>query len=148
MINKFRNADVAFGVNTAPVLDQNGMRGYNSELIKRYDVKGVKMKNDFETIGVGADGKITGVTNPISVSGVKSHLDSIPLSEGDVTLQIYGDTNENQGANHYFVVKRINGEWYNLNNNGKRDQVTGLPPKLDYGQISPDKGVKVYGIFK
>lgn len=53
-----------------------------------------------------------------------------------------------QGGKHYFVIKRINGEWYNLNNNGKRDPLTGLPPKFDYGQINIEKGIKLYGIFK
>ena len=149
LINKFRNADVAFGSNSAPVLDQNRMRGYDNEFIKRYDNNEIKMKNDFETIGVDANGKITGVTNPISVDGVTNYLNNISLDAGDVTLQVYGDTDRKQGGNHYFVIKRINGEWYNLNNNGIRDPLTGLPPKLNYGQLDDgSKEIKVYGIFR
>jgi hypothetical protein len=107
------------------------------------------MKNDFETIGVDANGKITGVTNPISVDGVTNYLNKIPLDAGDVTLQVYGDTNDMQGGNHYFVIKRINGEWYNLNNNETRNPITGLPLKLNYGNLNDGtEEIKIYGIFK
>ncbi|WP_125169465.1 TIGR04388 family protein [Leptospira hartskeerlii] len=154
LIHKFRNGDVAFGGNSAPVLDQNGMKGYNMSINKREDISGNVIRNDMDTIALkkGANGKdtLTGVTNPLRFNFLErllgydqagTTLEEIP---DNTTVQIYGDTNEKFGPNHYWLSRKINGVMYDFNNNTSR--TNGIPEILHW-DIDDQKAKGIWGIF-
>ncbi|TGK09074.1 hypothetical protein EHO60_13740 [Leptospira fletcheri] len=95
---------------------------------------------------VGKDGKMQNIANPLSVGEIYNTLDK--MQDGSI-VQLYWDTNHDFGPNHYSLIMKIDGKWYNFNNNDARGQdgkvlpITFVLPKPD----EPRQDRPVYGIY-
>ncbi|RHX91108.1 hypothetical protein DLM76_18240, partial [Leptospira yasudae] len=137
VINKFRNADVRFNGNNAPIYDMNGFRGYDTKIVNAVDSSGNRISNNFEGMKVDpTTGKVTGIVNPLTpdtISNTISHL-----KPGSI-VQIYWDTDINAGPNHFSLAEvGPNGELFDLNNNGERNN--GAASIIDKTKL-------IYGIY-
>ncbi|PJZ59508.1 polymorphic toxin-type HINT domain-containing protein, partial [Leptospira adleri] len=153
MVNKFRNADVKFNGNSAPVYDMNGFRGFETSLVNGTDSSGNRISNDFEGRHIDPKtGKMVGMVNPIPVTQLENTIKNL---KPGAYVQIYWDTNITDkdkktgkilgkpGPNHFsLAIVGADGKLYDLNNNGTRN-TNGSAKEIFYKDlINP-----IYGIY-
>ncbi|WP_082287772.1 polymorphic toxin-type HINT domain-containing protein, partial [Leptospira noguchii] len=152
LINKFRNADVKFNGNSAPVYDMNGFRGFETSIVNGMDSNGNRISNDFEgRVLDPKTGKMTGMVNPIPINQLSNTIQSL---KPGTYVQIWWDTNlkldkgqiigGKPGPNHFSLAQvGQDGLLYDLNNNGERDRRDGSAKPIKYkALINP-----IYGIY-
>lgn len=135
MTHKIRNGLVSMGVdNPAPVYDNGGTAGYS------YSSKpDTRLDNDFGRYLIDKKGNPLGMSGAMSAASVTKIVENLPVG---AVVQIFGDTRNPPGPNHYyFAIKGADGIFRNFNNNasGKEGQVFGEPVKW--------KNMKVYGLY-
>ncbi|PNV71646.1 TIGR04388 family protein [Leptospira inadai serovar Lyme] len=135
MINKMQNGDVKMS-GGAPVFDVGRLRGFEEKLSKSFDSSGMALQNNFPDLSF-KDGKIVGVTNPISMDTWNKFTESLP--EGAV-IQVWGNSDEIMGPNHFWILYKKDGAIWDYNNNGGRDK---------HGKAEKFKPKKypVYGVY-
>ncbi|WP_082269710.1 polymorphic toxin-type HINT domain-containing protein [Leptospira interrogans] len=129
MTHKIRNGLVSMGVdNPAPVYDNGGTSGYS-----KYAKPETRLDNDFGRYLVDKKGNPLGITGVMSPASVTKIVENLP--EGAV-VQIFGDTRNPPGPNHYFfAIKGKDGSFYQFNNNGLFNE------PVDWEKM------KVYGLY-
>ncbi|WP_036074395.1 hypothetical protein, partial [Leptospira noguchii] len=98
-----------------------------------------RLDNDFGRYLLDKKGNPLGMTGVMSQENIGNVLKDLPVGS---VVQVFGDTRNPPGPNHYFfVIKGSDGLFRNYNNNasGKEGQVFGEPVKW--------KNMKVYGLY-
>ncbi|WP_082288935.1 polymorphic toxin-type HINT domain-containing protein [Leptospira noguchii] len=130
MTHKIRNGLVSMGVdNPAPVYDNGGTAGYG-----KYAKPETRLDNDFGRYLLDKKGNPLGMTSAMSYENVTNVLKDLPVGS---VVQVFGDTRNPPGPNHYFfVIRKPDGLFYQFNNNGLFDE-----------KINDWREMKVYGLY-
>ncbi|PJZ51230.1 hypothetical protein CH380_21175 [Leptospira adleri] len=134
LTHKIRNGLVSMGVdNPAPVYDNGGTAGYGKSAKPE-----TRLDNDFGRYLVDKAGKPLAMSGAMSQENVGKVLKDLPVGS---VVQVFGDTRNPPGPNHYFfVIRKPDGLFYNYNNNADgQKQIFGKP-------VNWEK-MKVYGLY-
>ncbi|TQE71589.1 TIGR04388 family protein [Leptospira noguchii] len=134
MTHKIRNGLVSMGVdNPAPVYDNGGTAGYG-----RSAKPETRLDNDFGRYLLDKKGNPLGMTGVMSQENIGNVLKDLPVGS---VVQVFGDTRNPPGPNHYFfVIKSEDGLFRYFNNNSDEKE-------QKFGERINWKTMKVYGLY-